>query len=110
MAMGETVFNAIYTSMTDARCEIKLKDKTEISQGVSVGIELARDYDDRGIGGTASGNVRYIASSETGRKAQIGDVIQVLLANQTEWIKVRVSARLETAGVVRLDAEGVNER
>jgi hypothetical protein len=110
MPIGVTVFNANYTTMPDARCEIVLADKTSIERGLSVGLEIARDYDDRGIGGTVSGNVRYVAATETGRKAQIGDLIRAKLANQTEWLKVRVSNRLETAGVVRLDVEGENER
>jgi hypothetical protein len=110
MSIGITAFTAIYATMPDAHCTVQLADKTAVAVALSAGLQLARDYDDRGIAGTISGNVRYLSSSETGRKAQIGDVIKVTLAGQSTEISVRVAARLETAGAVRLDVEGLAER
>jgi len=109
MAFGDDILDAVIGGIPELTCEIKLADNTHIN-GVSAGLEIVRDYDDRGIAAGITGNVRYKATEETGAAASVGDRISVKLYGQTDWIYARVAGRMEFSGSVRLELEGTNER
>jgi hypothetical protein len=111
MGLGDTAFNAIYSALSDARCQLRV-GRAVIAKALCVGITVSRQSTDEGQFGSIDANVRLLAADEPNGEIQNGTVIEVLRegANvKTGWIKARVGGRFTVGGVTRLILEAEHE-
>lgn len=111
MNLAATAFNAIYTALADARCQIRI-GRTVVARALCAGIGTLRQSTDEGQFGGVDANVRLLTADEPGGEIKIGTVIEVLPngANEkTGWVKVRVGGRVTTGGLTRLILEAEHE-
>lgn len=110
MSIAATAFEAIYATLTDLRCRVRVGGRTVITRAVTSGISFTRDDMDEGQADAPAGNTRFLAEDEPTPKIKVGDVIEIMFTanGETKYSKYRVMTRMALAGVVRLEIEGAH--
>ena len=111
MSLGIDTFNAVYNSLTIARCKIRI-GRTVIAKALCSGIGKLRENTYEGQFGSIVANVRLLATDEPDDEIKTGTVIEILQNGQDEktgWVKARVGGRFPVGGLTRLGLEAVNE-
>ena len=111
MSLGIDTFNAVYNSLTIARCKIRI-GRTVIAKALCSGIGKLRENTDEGQFGSIDANVRLLATDEPDDEIKTGTVIEILQNGQDEktgWVKARVGGRFPVGGLTRLGLEAANE-
>jgi len=111
MSLETKAFNSVYSSITIARCQIRI-GRTVIAKALCSGIGVLRENTDEGQLGSIDANVRLLATDEPDDEIKTGTVIEILQNGKdakTGWIKARVGGRFPVGGLTRLALEAVNE-
>ena len=111
MAEAVTVFNALYSGLTDARCQLRV-GRTVIAKALCSGIGINRENTERGQFGGIDANVRLLSADEPDGEIKNGTVIEILQNGKnekTEWIKARTGGRYTIGGLTRLMLEAEHE-
>ena len=111
MSLGIDTFNAVYNSLTIARCKIRI-GRTVIAKALCAGIGKLRENTDEGQLGSIDANARLLSADEPDGEIKTGTVIEILQNGQDEktgWVKARVGGRFPVGGLTRLALEAVNE-
>ncbi len=106
MSLGATAFNALYATLTDAQCKVRLRNRDVIVKAVCTGIDFASNSSESGIVMQSGGTVRYLRADEPSQRASEGDVVEVKMAHMTKYQAVRVTLRHDIGGAVRLEVSG----
>jgi hypothetical protein len=97
--MAATILTAAIAQFPDAACTFRLGFAEW--GGMCTGLDEIKTATDQGNVAGYSGNARYLASVEPAIVSP-GDVVDVKRAQDETWLKLRVSARHQTGGAVRL--------
>jgi len=108
MSFEIDAFNAVYESLTIARCQIRI-GRTVIAKALCSGIGTLRENTDEGQFGSIDANVRLLATAEPDDEIKTGTVIEILQNGKAEYVKARVGGRFPVGGLTRLALEAVNE-
>jgi hypothetical protein len=108
MALGAKAFEACYAMLPDARCTVRIRGKAEIARALCTGVLEGSEPTDQGIALFYDGNIRFLEADDPGG-IKVGDKIEVKRSHDTDWLTVRVAARMQVAGAVRLSLEGPNQ-
>ncbi|MFA5423470.1 MAG: hypothetical protein WC374_06385 [Phycisphaerae bacterium] len=111
MSFETDAFDAIYESLTIARCRIRI-GRTVIAKAICSGIGVNRQSTDEGQFGSIDANVRLLTADEPDGEIKNGTVIEVLQNGKDEktgWAKARVGGRFVVGGLTRLILEAEHE-
>jgi hypothetical protein len=97
--MAATILAAAIAQFPDAACSFRL-GRAEWG-GMCTGLDEIKTGTDQGRVAGYSGNARYLASAEP-QTIDAGDVLEAKRAQDGDWLKLRVAARHQTGGAVRL--------
>jgi hypothetical protein len=106
MGTQSEIYDAMYAAMPEARCLVKI-GRVEIG-GLCAGWNISRESTERGQFGAVETSVWCKAADEPQGEIAIGTVIEVKLADRTEWMPARVGGRRITGGATELVLEAVH--
>ena len=108
MSMGTAAFEAVYTGMTGARCEVR-QGRSATIRGLCPGISAARMDSEMGQFVAIDATLRILASEVPDSvDFSIGKKIEIS-ASDEGWQEYRICGRTPLDGVIRYRLEWPNE-
>jgi hypothetical protein len=88
--------------MPDAVASLRRPGQSRAVRCLCTGLPEEVIHDDAGNDAAIAGTVRMIESEEPDQRIKRADVVEIKLAGQDNWRRVRVHGRNEIGGTVRL--------
>jgi len=108
MTAATDAFDALYASVEDARCQVRI-GREVIAEALCSGLDVIRENTDLGQVGTVKATVRLLSADEPEGGIANGTLIEIQQNGATDWVKARSGARYTVGGTTRLTLEAVNE-
>jgi hypothetical protein len=100
---GAIAFAAVYASLPDCRCQIRVDRRKVIPQALLASVGSERISTDQGMAVTSDVNVRLPISTVPANKLRMDDQIEVSRDDAATWQSYKILSRVETAGLLRIE-------
>ena len=103
--IGIMGFEALYASVPDARCKMRVNKRDVIARVYCTGIELERDSTETGLHNQQQGTIRFLLSDEPSKGIKNGGLVEIKTPGMTKYLTCRVNVRNDFGGAARLEVE-----